>query len=241
MGGERLLITLAVDTSETRGSVAVLRNGVTVAVRRHEGDLDYSEWLLPKVEEILAESGIEMEEVELLAVATGPGSFTGLRVGLTTVKAWAEVYRKTVVGVSRLEAMARTLALKKGSGLVAASYDARRGQIFGGLYRRARERTAVVGEEMVSSPEEFLARIEKEAGEERVNWVSLDPGLITSLEGWMRRMGRGDCIETCAPELAPTIGLLGEERANRGELSDPMALDANYVRRADAEIFWKGR
>ena len=67
-----------------------------------------------------------------LAVSTGPGSFTGVRVGFATVKAWAEVYGTRVVGVSRLESMAR---VGDRSGLVAASYDAQRGQIFGGLYR----------------------------------------------------------------------------------------------------------
>lgn len=233
------MITLALDTSEARGSVAVLRNGVTVASRRRDGSIDYSEWLLPKVEEILAESQTGMHEVELLAVATGPGSFTGLRVGLTTVKAWAEVYGKKVVGVSRLEALARSL--KTSSGLVAASYDAQRGQIFAGLYRRKEECLAALGGEMVCSPEEFLARTDEEAGEERVNWVSLDPELLTGLDAWRKRRKRGDTMEKYAEELAPSIGLLGEERANRGELSDPMALDANYVRRADAEIFWKGR
>lgn len=233
------MIILALDTCEARGSVALLRDGATIAALRHEADVDYSEWLLPSIEEILKQSGTKMSEVDLFAVATGPGSFTGLRVGLTTVKAWAEVYGKAVVGVSRLEAMGRTV--KARTGLVAANYDAQRGQLFGGLFRRLEGRLTRVGEEMVISPAEFVDWVDIAAAEERVNWVSLDPELVTSLEAWKKRARRGDTMEGCAPELASAIGALAEERASSGEFSSPLELDANYVRRSDAELFWKGR
>src|SRR6516164_6463563 len=126
------MITLALDTSESRGSVAVRRDGRTVAVRLHGGTADYSSWLLGAVEDTLREAVATMPSGQLLAVSTGPGSFTGVRVGLVTVKAWAEVYGTRVVGVSRLESMVR---VGERSGLVAVSDDAQRGQIFGGLYR----------------------------------------------------------------------------------------------------------
>jgi tRNA threonylcarbamoyladenosine biosynthesis protein TsaB len=219
--------------------VALLRRGEVVARKRHDGSEDYSVWLLSKVEEVLAEGQSRMGDVDLLAVATGPGSFTGLRVGLTTVKAWAEVYGKPVVGVSRLEAMARFC--KGMPGLVAAFYDAQRGQLFGGLYRSLSGRLVRVGEEVVIAPEGLLEWVDKEAGEESVSWISPDPEVVTGLAGWKRRLERGDAIHRCAPELAPAIGVLAEERAGRGEYSDALELDANYVRRSDAEIFWKGR
>ena len=87
---------LAVDTSEARGSVALLRRGELLATRVHDTSHDYSEWLLPAVDELLGASRMRMAELDLLAVSTGPGSFTGVRVGLTTVKAWVEVYGKPV-------------------------------------------------------------------------------------------------------------------------------------------------
>ena len=233
------MIVLSIDTTEMRGSVALLRGKETVAHRRHEGSVEYSEWLLPMVEEVLAQAKSRMENVELLAVATGPGSFTGLRVGLTTVKAWAEVYRKPVVGVSRLEAMAHLCG--DASRFAAAFYDAQRGQLFGGLYRSSSGRLVRVGEEVVISPEGLLEWGDKEAGVERVRWISLDPEAVTGLTGWKKRLERGDTIESCSPELAPAIGILAQERAGRGEYSDAMELDANYVRRSDAEVFWKGR
>jgi len=230
---------LAIDTSDARGSVCVLRESQTLALRAHQTNADYSEWLLPAVNEVLRTSSLGMEDLDLLAVSTGPGSFTGLRVGLTTVKAWAEVYGLPVGGVSRLEGIA---SRSRGeAGLIAAFYDAQRGQLFGGLYRKCDGKVENVEDEMVIAPEGFFDWVGARAGEMRVNWVSLDPDLITGLAGWERRLELGDGIECCAPELAVEIGSVAETRAREGIFSDPLALDANYVRRSDAEIFWKGR
>jgi tRNA threonylcarbamoyladenosine biosynthesis protein TsaB len=232
------MITLSIDTSEARGSVAVLRAGTTVARRTHGDRTDYSAWLLPVVEAALAEANSRMGEVDLLAVATGPGSFTGLRIGLTTVKAWAEVFGKPIVGVSRLEAIARSQ--KTGIGLVASCYDAQRGQMFGAIYRKSAGPMARLGAELVISPEEFVQLVDGQAGGEPVTWISLDPKLFDDVETFQQRIKNDDSLVVCTTELASSIGLLAEERAGNGQFSDPVTLDANYVRRSDAEIFWKG-
>jgi tRNA threonylcarbamoyladenosine biosynthesis protein TsaB len=207
-----------------------------VAVRLHEAT-DYSSWLLPAVEELLTAASTPMEAVDLLAVATGPGSFTGVRVGLTTVKAWAEVYGMKIVGVSRLEAMAR---LGERTGLVAACYDAQRGQIFGGLYRRTAAVMEPVEREMVIAPEAFVAFVDERAGRERVEWTCLDPELIRAAAGWQGRLQRGDHVVVGLGDIASLVGELAEQRARRGEFTGALELDANYVRRSDAEILWKG-
>jgi tRNA threonylcarbamoyladenosine biosynthesis protein TsaB len=230
---------LAIDTSDARGSVCVLRESRTTALRAHQTNADYSEWLLPAVNKVLRTSSLGMEDLDLLAVSTGPGSFTGLRVGLTTVKAWAEVYGLPVAGVSRLEGIASRS--RGDAGLIAAFYDAQRGQVFGGVYSKRDGKLEKVEDEMVIAPEGFFDWVGARAGEKRVNWVSLDPDLITGLAGWDRRLALGDGIERCAPELAVEIGSVAETRAREGIFTDPLALDANYVRRSDAEIFWKGR
>jgi tRNA threonylcarbamoyladenosine biosynthesis protein TsaB len=235
------LITLAVDTSEARGSVALLRGGEVVAVKQHDTAADYSEWLLPAIKTILSSTLTRMEELDLLAVATGPGSFTGVRVGLTTVKAWAEVYGKPVAGVSRLEAMARSLLTRAPDGFVAAFYDAQREQLFAALYRSASGGLALVESEQVIAASAFLDGVNAQVSGQSVTWISLDPELITSLPGWQQRIAVGDTMQQCAPQLAITIGQLAEERARAGLFTDPLELDANYVRRSDAEIFWKGR
>src|SRR5271168_1066351 len=132
------MISLSIDTCDSRGSIAVRRDGIAVVSRRHESTEEYSSWLLPAVDSARRDTSISFRDLNLIAVATGPGSFTGVRVGLTVAKAWGEVYGVALVGVSRLEAIAR-LASAGGGGTawVAASYDAHRGQIFAALYQVA--------------------------------------------------------------------------------------------------------
>ena len=221
-----------------RGSVAVRKDARLLVVRRHLSNEDYSSWLLPAVGEAVAEAEIRMEEVDLLAVATGPGSFTGVRVGLTTVKAWAEVFGKRVVGVSRLEAIARCATC--GASWIAACYDAQRGQMFAALYRGSGSSREVVETEMVIEAGEFLRLVTGQAGNEATGWASLDPELITGLAGWEDRVEVGDSMQRLEGDLAEKIGEIAEERAGKGQFTDPLELDANYVRRSDAEIFWKG-
>ena len=231
-------LTLAVDTSESRGSVALRREGRLSSFRGHNTDEGYSSWLLPAVHDALRESGSKLEDVALLAVATGPGSFTGLRVGLTTVKAWGEVYGTPVAGISRLQALAH-LGPKTASDL-AACYDAQRGQIFGGLFRRVASGIEAVASEAVLAPEDFLELVSTACGASPVSWVALDPALISHQRNWQERAALGDTLICPTEVLADSIGELAEERARRQEFSDPVALDANYVRRSDAELFWKG-
>lgn len=234
------MLILALDTSEARGSVALVRDREPIAAVEHPSEVDYSAWLLPAVEGLFDQASRNMRSVDLLAVATGPGSFTGLRVGLTTVKAWAEVYGKPVVGVSRLEALARSRQSESAI-FKAAFYDAQRGQIFSALYESSRGTLARIADELVAAPEDFLSFVETHAPRAAVNWLSLDPQLITNLPGWKARVNAGDTVSLCSSELATEIAKVAEESARVGRFTDLLALDANYVRRSDAEIFWKGR
>jgi len=234
----KLGLTLAVDTAEARGSIALREEGRLACFREHPSDEDYSSWLLPAVHDVLRESGSKLENVALLAVATGPGSFTGLRVGLTTVKAWAEVYGTPVAGISRLEALAHRGP--ESASYLAACYDALRGQIFGGLFRRAARGIETVAPEAVLEPGDFLELVATACGANPVNWLTPDPSLILSQRSWQERVALGDALFCPTEVLADSIGELAEERARREEFSDPVTLDANYVRRSDAELFWKG-
>ncbi|HTA60291.1 MAG TPA: tRNA (adenosine(37)-N6)-threonylcarbamoyltransferase complex dimerization subunit type 1 TsaB [Candidatus Baltobacteraceae bacterium] len=232
------MITLGIDTCEARGSVAVRKDAVLVSVQKHESAEDYSSWLLPAVERGLATAEARLRDIQLLAVACGPGSFTGVRVGLTTVKAWAELFGIKVVGVSRLEVMARQL--RDATGFVAASFDAQRGQVFGGLYWREGEQGwNIVEEEMVIAPDDFVRWVAEKTRGDIVRWITLDAELIADVPSWKERVERGETLIRCADGLAAGVAELGEERARMGKFTDPLELDANYVRRSDAEIFWK--
>jgi tRNA threonylcarbamoyladenosine biosynthesis protein TsaB len=229
---------LAIDTCDLLGSIAVLRHDSVLSVMAHDTKEDYSSWLLPAVQGCLSAGGVGMGDVEAYAVAAGPGSFTGVRVGLTTVKAWAEVYGKPIVAVSRLEALARRAP--DGAPKVAAFADARRGQVFGAVYRREGKNLTRLGEEMVIAPGRFVEVAGELGGGERISWVSNDAGCLLTEESWKARENSGERVEIVSSVLAPAIGRIGLAHAAAGRFTDALTLDANYVRRSDAEIFWKG-
>jgi tRNA threonylcarbamoyladenosine biosynthesis protein TsaB len=235
---DRPMISLSIDTCDSRGSVSIRANGAVVAVRRHDSTEDYSSWLLPAVDSALREASLAFEGLSLIAVATGPGSFTGVRVGLTSAKAWGEVYKTPLVGVSRLEAMA---SQSRGTApWTAAFFDAHRGQIFAAFYRSTTEQLELVESDMVIAPLDFLRIVNAQAGGASVRWISLDSQLLTTLPEWNSRAVLNEQIELCSSELATAIGKIAEDRLRQGLTTDALHLDANYVRRSDAELFWKG-
>jgi len=214
-----------------------LRDDEVLQAMAHEGTSDYSSWVLPNAEATLRAAGLGIGDVEVFAAATGPGSFTGVRIALTTVKAWSEAYGRGIAGVSRLEAMARQAS---GAGAyVAAFADAHRNQVFGALFRREGLAWTPVDSEMVASPAEFLDWVKHRSADERVSWISMDPEKVTTEESWRSRAEAGESVEMSTNVLAPAIGRIGRIRALEGRLTDALGLDAEYVRRPDAEVFHK--
>jgi tRNA threonylcarbamoyladenosine biosynthesis protein TsaB len=234
------VISLSIDTCDARGSIAVRRDGIAVVPCRHESTEDYSSWLLPAVDSALRDASVGFSDLNLVAVATGPGSFTGVRVGLTVAKAWGEVYGVPLVGVSRLEAIARlALPIASGPDWIAAFYDAHRGQVFAALYRVVGSSLRLADSEAVIAPADFLKAVNDRAGNQAVRWLSLDPQLLSALPEWNSRAALREHVELCPPDLARSIGEIAEQRARDSLTTDSLHLDANYVRRSDAEMFWK--
>ncbi|HEV2616556.1 MAG TPA: tRNA (adenosine(37)-N6)-threonylcarbamoyltransferase complex dimerization subunit type 1 TsaB [Candidatus Acidoferrales bacterium] len=233
------MLLLAVDTSTQWGSLALLRDGQLLGVVSIFADEPYSARLFRQLDFLLAELRIEMRQFDVFAVVAGPGSFTGLRVGLAAVKGWAEVFEKPVVPVSALEAIAAQS--KRDAELVAVATDARRSQVYAALFRRDGSGLTRESEDHVCTPEEFLAEIGAQAGNRKVQFVSPSPDLIQAAldaaSSVLPAVSRS--IERVSPVLAPMIGQLAFERAKRGEVTDALRLDANYIRRADAEPLWK--
>src|SRR5271169_662885 len=100
------MLILSLDTSSPSGSVAILRDDLTLGVISTRSEENYSSRMFRHLDFLLADLSLHLHDFDLFSVAAGPGSFTGLRIGLTAAKAWAEVYSKPVVGVSALEAVA---------------------------------------------------------------------------------------------------------------------------------------
>jgi len=227
---------LALDTCDARGSVALLRDAETLSELAHPGSEEYSSWLIPAIDHLLFVHNLSHSEIEGYAVAAGPGSFTGVRVGLTTVKAWAEVYAKPIFPVSRLTVMANLASSQ--SQYVAAFIDAKRKQIFASLFQLSGGHWNLVGDESVTDPTEFFERVLATAGKSKLSWLTLDPDLLTSNPFWQARAASGASVVAVKPPLASLIGQYAfADLLQNG--TDALSLDANYVRRSDAEIFGK--
>jgi tRNA threonylcarbamoyladenosine biosynthesis protein TsaB len=230
---------IVVDTADARGSVALFNDSSLICSEAHSTDEDYSSWLLPAVNRELANSSLSLAQLDGYAVCAGPGSFTGLRVGLTTVKAWAEIYGKPIAAVSRLAALAVNDFPAK-EPFVAACIDARREQAFAALYTRTADWFEPLGEELVTSLPDFVAKVKAQAGDKPVRWVTPDPKMLESLPEWPVLTATGHILDVASPPFAQRLGLLAYRKFRAGDTTDALSLDANYVRRSDAEMFWKG-
>ena len=123
---------LAIETSAKSVSAAVVENGVPLVSAYQNMGLTHSRTLMPLVDGMLSAAGLRVQDMDLLAAANGPGSFTGLRIGVSALKGLAWALEKPCCGVSTLAAMARNLAHMEG--LIICAMDARRNQVYNALF-----------------------------------------------------------------------------------------------------------
>jgi tRNA threonylcarbamoyladenosine biosynthesis protein TsaB len=219
------MLIVSVDTSGRKGSIALCRGDgdsfEVLQLTSLEGGT-YSAQLLPRIAEALQQNNLSKTDVDGFVVVSGPGSFTGLRVGLSTVKGLCEVLRKPLATVSMLEALMHG---RSGEGAVAV-LDAGRGEIYVGEYRLASGR-ATLAREYIAKLDEFAARPLVGSGD----LLTVDEKIAEALQAANR-----DAI-LVAPVNASEIGRIGIRKLLSGETADPVTIDVNYIRRSDAEIF----
>ncbi len=213
---------LAVDASCEHGSIALARGGEVVEEVVLHGPTGFDQILYAGLRELLDRHGVALREVACFAAASGPGTFTGVRVSLGCVKGLAEALEKPAVGISNLEAMARFGS----EPLRGVAMDARRGQVYGAVYDAG---GALIRGEVVADLGPWLDSLPEGVTE----FLSTD--LELDLEG--TRFAGARVVRT-PRAMAAQIARIAAQRLERGEVSDPAALDANYVRRADAELKW---
>jgi tRNA threonylcarbamoyladenosine biosynthesis protein TsaB len=239
------VLLLALDTSSPSGSVAILRDDNVIGVVATATGEIYSSRIFRHLEFLLAELSLRLEDFDLFAVAAGPGSFTGLRVGLTAVKGWAEVYGKPVAGVSALEAVA--MQSRSRAATVVSVMDARRKELYWGIYGRRGDdkqmRLALKNDEMVGTREDFVRAISSCGATGDLAIVTPSTAIVDEALAQSAGNGAGApriLVDRASSILAPEIGHLGWLQAQEGKLADALTLDANYIRRSDAELHWKG-
>ncbi|HXN48903.1 MAG TPA: tRNA (adenosine(37)-N6)-threonylcarbamoyltransferase complex dimerization subunit type 1 TsaB [Bryobacteraceae bacterium] len=217
---------LALDTTTEFGSIALVAGGAVVWETPLHSSEGFGQIVFDRIATVFEGSGWRLDQIDCFAAACGPGSFTGVRVGLAAVKGLAEALGRCVVGVSNLEAMAW-----HGTGpLRAPIADARRGQIYGAVYDA---KLRLVSPEVVMAFPEWLAGLP--SGE--IELLSTEPDNFRGALAGTRFEKVG--IREVPRALAGAIGRIAEERFLAGMGADPAALDASYVRRSDAELFWR--
>ncbi|MBM3725335.1 MAG: tRNA (adenosine(37)-N6)-threonylcarbamoyltransferase complex dimerization subunit type 1 TsaB [Acidobacteria bacterium] len=214
---ERLI--LALDVTGPWGSLALVRGGAVLEEIAMHGPDGYSETLFGSMRELLDRHGVRAGAVDAFAATSGPGSFTGVRVGLAAVKGLAEASGRPCVGVSTLAALASFGSRPTRAALM----DARRGEIFGAVYNAAIE---LEGEEFVGPLPRWLAGIS--AAE--VEYLSMDFGPFEAFLPGPRTV--------CPRAVAGAVGVIAERLLEAGEAGRPEALEANYIRRSDADLKW---
>lgn len=231
---------IVLDTADARGSVAVFQDEEELIAEAHAGEEDYSSWLLRAVKRVLSATSLSLSQFDGYAVCAGPGSFTGLRVGLTTVKAWAEIYGGPIAAVSRLEALSYS---QRGAEeqFRAVCVDARRSQVFAGLYERREGDFVLRGEESVMALPDFVANVAEQTGSAAVRWISPDAELLAALPKWPQLAAQGHSLQHVAAPFSLHLGRLAFRDFRLGRTRDGLSLEANYVRRSDAELLWKGK
>jgi tRNA threonylcarbamoyladenosine biosynthesis protein TsaB len=218
------MLILAIDTSGKRGSIALVRAEegeeleVIECVALAGGT--FSAQLIPQIAELLSSQGFSKFDVGALAVAAGPGSFTGLRIGLAAVKALAEVLQKPIAAVSLLQVCAMMSGVQ---GKVMAALDAGRGDVYVGEYEVPFSAGGSRREHMLSRAE-FL--------EQAKGWtvVSADAAWIGASQG------AGLPVVSLPAISAAEVATLGWSQLRSGETVTPEQLEANYIRRTDAEM-----
>jgi tRNA threonylcarbamoyladenosine biosynthesis protein TsaB len=222
------MITLALDTSTRTGGCAVLRGDDVLADVPGAAPRSHAERLPGDLMTLLERAGLALRDVDVFAVATGPGSFTGLRVGIATMQGLALAGHRPLVGVSVLDALARAaVTADDGNVRVATWVDAWRGEVYAALYDGIHE----VEGPTVERPDAILAR------HRGTRTLFIGDGIAAHREAITRAMGTHGVLATVAePPLAGIIGRLARAEAAAGRRPGPADIEPLYVRRPDVEL-----
>ena len=224
------MIVLGLDTTTRQGSLAVMRDGALLETAALPPGQPAA-CLPEEVGALVARHGISLDQVGAFAVAVGPGSFTGLRIGVATMQGFAFARQRPLLGVSGLEA----LALAAGAGAVATWVDAWRGEVYAAVYRDG----VVAGEPTVDEPGSLLAGIARVFGADPVRFIGdgavrYQARIEEAQVGWRLR-------DPATPLLAGLVAQIGHGRLEAGETGAPGAVRPLYVRRPDVELVRSAR
>lgn len=220
---------LSLDTSTLMATCAVIEDDRLIGEYSVNQDMSHSENLMPMIEELLNNLKYDIEDIDLYAVAVGPGSFTGLRIGLATMKAFTHLFDKDIVGVSTLEGLAYNMAFSE---VVIPMIDARRDRVYTAIYRWEKEELIEVLEPQVLEIEEIL---EKASEYEKVALIG--DGTVCYKDNIQNILGDKAQIAKINQNIcrAGSIGEIGLNKYKLGKVDNYFTLSPSYLRETQAQ------
>ena len=223
------MVVLGIETSSLHGGVALVGERGLIGESVLNIEVTYSERILPAIDRLLAEAGLAVPDLGGLAVAIGPGSFTGLRIGLSTAKGLAAASATPLVGVPTLRAMAWGLPFARHP--ICPILDARKGEVYCALFRWTEGGLVQEMEDAALAPEALAARITEPT-------ILLGEGVAGYRQFLAGALGPLALFPPAALAGArpAAVAALGRARLLRGERDDPAALVPRYLRPSEAEL-----
>jgi len=226
---------LAVDSATPVAGVALLQDGIILKEEFTNFKKTHSETMMPAVDRVLRECECSLTDLDALAVTVGPGSFTGLRIGLAMVKGLALATHLPVVGLNTLEVIAHNLYHT--DALVCPLLNARKGEVYCGFYQ-VDDRPRMLAEMRACAPEEFIEQARSLMQEQGFpQTVLLGDGYLPYAETFQEGLGEQLMVAPAHLMLprAAALAHLAADLANRGEYVDIINLCPVYIRLSEAE------
>jgi tRNA threonylcarbamoyladenosine biosynthesis protein TsaB len=234
------MLILALDTTNERGGVGVFRDSQCLASALHEGQQDYSVTLFEEVSSVLENAHVQFDDIELLAVANGPGSFTGIRVGLAAAQGWGSSLHRPMRGVSILEAMVDEA--HPDTQKAAAILDARRGEIYCAVFQLVQASSPTSGSAFRPETDGFvlrpdaLARFLQPHGSEPASLTCVVREHDAASRALQQALPSSYQWRVISSVLVPAIARVALRSYAEKRPPSPDELYAYYIRRPDAEL-----
>lgn len=220
---------IAIETTTMVGSIAIVDNARVISEITLNVRATHSEKLMPAIDRLFSDAGLAVDDMDAIAVSIGPGSFTGLRIGISTAKGLSYASGKPLIGIPTLDALALNMGFSRY--LVCPIQDARKGEVYTALYRPCYKSLKKMTDDMAVDPAALARMITEKT-------VFLGDGVNTYRELLMKQLGE---LYNEAPlplrlPRASNVAMLALKRLEKGEADDPFTMVPRYIRRPEAEI-----
>lgn len=216
---------LAIDTSSQNATVALINNDRLVGEYTINNKKTHSQIIMPLIEDIIKKSGLEIKDIDVYAAGIGPGSFTGLRIGIATAKALAQAQKKKIIGVSSIGAIAKSIEYTQK--LVCPIIDARRNDVYNTIYKDGK---CIVSDRAIS-----ISDLLDEIGDRET--VFAGDAVEIYKDKIIEKLGKNACFASRAHRLvkASAVAEMAFERAENNDFDDIYTLNPVYLRTSQAE------